>query len=74
MHKLSDLMEELGFNKDRREETTKAFIKNLVKSAYGIDIKLPSVQEKPKQQPQQLAFQLEEDFVEAPVVVRKQGA
>lgn len=74
MHKLGDLMKELGFNTDRREETARAFIKNLLKSAYGVDITIPCVQEKPKQDPVQLTFQIEEDFVESKSARRKQGA
>lgn len=38
MRKVGDLMKDLGFREDASDEVKVAFIKNLVRSAYGIEI------------------------------------
>ncbi len=74
MRKLGDLMNELGFNPNSREATAEAFIKNLMKSAYGVELKRPegSLQEAPV--PQQLSFAFEETLALKPMSVKKKGA
>ncbi len=65
MRKVGDLMKEIGFNKDSSEDVQKAFIKNLIKQAYGVEVKEPRAiasvasQAGPsKPAPQQLSFDL----------------
>ncbi|MDZ4677271.1 MAG: hypothetical protein SGI74_07135 [Oligoflexia bacterium] len=41
MERVGDLMEEMGFNKDAQDSVKAAFIKNLIKQAYGVDVALP---------------------------------
>jgi hypothetical protein len=38
MRKVGDLMKELGFREDGSDEVKKAFIKNLLRAAYGVEI------------------------------------
>lgn len=38
MRRVGDLMQELGFRKDAPESVQKAFVKNLVRAAYGADV------------------------------------
>ncbi len=38
MRKLSDLMKDYGFRDDANEEVAEAFIRNLIRSAYGVDV------------------------------------
>jgi hypothetical protein len=39
MRKVGDLMKDLGFREDASDEVKKAFIKNLIRSAYGVEVK-----------------------------------
>lgn len=39
MRRVGDFMEDLGFNADAPEGAQKAFIKNLIRAAYGADVK-----------------------------------
>lgn len=39
MKKVGDMMKDLGFKPGASEETTKAFIKNLIRQAYGVEVK-----------------------------------
>ena len=39
MRKIGDIMTELGFNKDSSTETQKAFVKHLIKAAYGVEVR-----------------------------------
>ncbi len=63
MKKVGDLMKDLGFKPGASEETTKAFIKNLIRQAYGVEVKEaftvanPSLSKGPAK-PEQLAFDL----------------
>ncbi len=41
MKKVGDLFQELGFNEKGSDEVKIAFIKNLVKAAYGVDLAGP---------------------------------
>ena len=43
MRKVSDLMLDLGFREDSAQSTKEAFIKNLMKAAYGISIQTPAM-------------------------------
>lgn len=71
MKKVGDMMKDLGFKEGASEETTKAFIKNLIRQAYGVEVKEaftvanPSPSKDPAKppliglaQPEQLAFDL----------------
>ena len=58
MEKVGDLMEKLGFRKEGSDEVKVAFIKNLIKQAYGIDVELPTEE---KKEVQQLSFNLEDN-------------
>ncbi len=42
MKKVGDLFQELGFNVSASDDVKIAFIKNLVKAAYGVDVTGPS--------------------------------
>lgn len=41
MKKVGDLFQELGFNANASDDVKIAFIKNLVRAAYGVDIPGP---------------------------------
>ncbi len=66
MKKVGDMMKDLGFKEGASEETTKAFIKNLIRQAYGVEVKEaftvsnPSPSKGPAK-PEQLAFKLDLD-------------
>ncbi|MGE0633586.1 MAG: hypothetical protein AB7O96_14330 [Pseudobdellovibrionaceae bacterium] len=42
MRKVGDIMKELGFTKDSPKATQEAFIRHLIKAAYGVDVRTPS--------------------------------
>ena len=42
MKKLGDLMKEIGFNPKGSDAVKEAFVKNLIKQAYGIHVQTPS--------------------------------
>ena len=42
MKKIGDIMEEMGFKKDASHSVKEAFIKHLIKSATGVEVKTPS--------------------------------
>ncbi len=42
MKKMGDLMQDMGFRKDAPDSVKEAFIKHLIKSAYGVDVITPS--------------------------------
>lgn len=44
MKKVGDIMKELGFNPESSVGAQEAFVKNLIKDAYGIDVKTPTEQ------------------------------
>lgn len=46
---LNDLMEELGFQKSAKQSTKAAFLKNLFKQAYGVEVTPPSIYTEPEQ-------------------------
>lgn len=72
MRKIGDLMKELGFREDASDDVKIAFIKNLARSAYGVE--LPSPQ-KAKKKPEakaspvgeQLSFSFENESPHDPV-------
>ena len=41
MESAHDIMKRLGFNEEAENSTKAAFIKNLIKQAYGFDAKIP---------------------------------
>lgn len=67
MKKVGDLMKELGFKPGANEEVTKAFIKNLIRQAYGVEVKEAAAKElaremtgdSPARKPEQLSFNIE---------------
>ena len=66
MKKISELMQEIGFNKDAPDSVKEAFIKHLIKSSTDVNVTTPSeareIRENPdkivalKNTPQQLSF------------------
>ncbi len=63
MKKVGDMMKDLGFKEGASEETTKAFIKNLIRQAYGVEVKEEFAAANPTPskgpvKPEQLAFDL----------------
>ncbi len=42
MKKLGDLMKELGFNPESPVSAQEAFIKHLIRDAYGVDVETPT--------------------------------
>ncbi len=67
MKKVGDLFQELGFNEKASDDVKIAFIKNLVRAAYGVSIPGPSVPEKkPKRSvEEQLSFNFESTLKKA---------
>ncbi len=47
MERIGDLMEQMGFNKEAEDSVKAAFIKNLIKQAYGVETLLPPRYHKP---------------------------
>jgi hypothetical protein len=41
IEKMDSIMAKLGFNPDSTDSTKAAFIKNLIKQAYGVNVELP---------------------------------
>ncbi|MCE3010692.1 MAG: hypothetical protein LW875_08770 [Proteobacteria bacterium] len=62
MKKIGDIMNDLGFREDAPRSLKEAFIKNLIKAAYGIEVETPSeaIQRKVKdlREPEQLEFDM----------------
>lgn len=42
MKKIADIMKEIGFNKHGSDAVKEAFVKNLIKQSYGINVQTPS--------------------------------
>jgi hypothetical protein len=63
MHRIGDLMKDLGFNKDAPEDTAKAFIRHLIGAANVSQIQRKSKQVEPE--PEQLSFQFEQTTTES---------
>lgn len=56
MQKAGDILADLGFSQDAPESTQKAFLKNLIKAAYGDNVEALPVEVKrpiPQQQKQE---------------------
>lgn len=72
MKKMSDIMNEMGFNKDAPDSVKEAFIKHLIKASTGVDVITPTekkiIQDNPDkivQFPKQMSFDFDEnDFHE----------
>lgn len=67
MKKINELMKDLGFNPKGSDSVKEAFIKNLIKASYGVDVVTPTekkiIQANPDkivQFPNQMSF----DFVD----------
>lgn len=80
MKKASDLMKDLGFNKDAPVATQEAFIKHLIKAATGASVITPTekkiIQENPDkivQFPKQLAFDFADEELLAPAKKSKKA-
>ncbi len=41
MDRVDSIMERLGFREDGDDSVKAAFVKNLIKQAYGVDVKIP---------------------------------
>jgi hypothetical protein len=41
LRQIGEIMKEMGFNKNSSTGTQAAFIKHLIKKAYGVDVELP---------------------------------
>ena len=41
MRHIEEIMKNLGFDKNSSEATQAAFVKHLVKKAYGVDLEIP---------------------------------
>lgn len=72
MKKIKTVMEELGFNPAGPDSVKEAFIKHLIKSAYGVQVTTPSEKREIQANPQkvkalqpslpvQLSFNLEDE-------------
>lgn len=71
MKKASDLMKEMGFNKNAPVATQEAFLKHLIKAATGASVVTPTekkiIQENPDkivQFPKQLAFDFADEDIQ----------
>lgn len=67
MRKLGDLMKDLGFNEQAAPGAQEAFLKNLIREAYGVDLPTPTERrqarqesERKKRQGEQLSFDLKD--------------
>lgn len=72
MRRVGDLMKELGFREGASDEVKIAFIKNLIRSAYGVEVHDTQNLDKNKalkaaQQGEQLAFEMDEGERRDPV-------
>jgi hypothetical protein len=67
MKKVGDLFQELGFNEKASDDVKIAFIKNLVRAAYGVNIPSPSTPEKKPKQifEEQLSFNFDKTLKKA---------
>ena len=80
MKKVSELMQEMGFNKNAPVATQEAFIKHLIKAATGADVITPTekiiIQENPDkivQFPKQLSFDFADEENLAPAKKSKKA-
>jgi hypothetical protein len=39
---INEIIQEMGFNKSSPQSVQEAFIKNLIKAAYGVDVETPN--------------------------------
>jgi hypothetical protein len=76
MKKVGELMKELGFKPGANEEVTKAFVKNLIRQAYGVEVKEAAAKELTREltanspaKPEQLSFN-----IDTPITPRKKLA
>lgn len=69
MKKVGELMKDLGFNPNGSDSVKEAFVKNLIKAAYGVDVLTPTEKKIIQNNPQkivsfpqaQMAFDFEDD-------------
>lgn len=55
-----EILSEMGFDKGAKQSTKAAFIKYLIKQAYGVEVELPAIyQAQAATEPQQLSFNLD---------------
>lgn len=80
MKKVSELMQEMGFNKDAPVATQEAFIKHLIKASTGASVVTPAekkiIQENPDkivQFPKQLSFDFADDDNQLPAPKTKKA-
>ncbi len=60
MKKVGEIMSEAGFKAGSSTATQEAFIKYLIKQAYGVEVKTPSEKIKEHSSPEQLSFNFEQ--------------
>jgi hypothetical protein len=61
MKKVGSLMKDMGFKVDSNSATQEAFIKYLIKQAYGVEVKTPSEKKQSlNRSPEQLSFKFDE--------------
>jgi hypothetical protein len=56
MKKIGEIMDELGFNKNAPDSVKEAFLKNLIRSAYGVDVQTPTEKVEAERVGEQLSF------------------
>ena len=72
MERVDVIMERLGFKKDSDEGTKAAFVKNLIKQAYGVEVPLPQQYEMPTHdQPPQTMEELNRQTLEGKPLPKK---
>ncbi len=54
MKKMGELMKDLGFNPNSATSAQEAFIKHLIKSAYGVEVMTPSEKKIIQDNPQKI--------------------
>lgn len=74
VRKVGDIMKEMGFSKDSSPSVQEAFVRHLIKSAYGKDVRSPSqdlklvtekeLVQKPAEEKSKESAQLSFDFAE----------
>ena len=64
MKKMGQIMSEMGFTKDAPQATKEAFIKHLIKAAYGVEVETPTEKQIKKEKvasEAQLSFDFDQD-------------
>lgn len=54
MKKMNEMMKDLGFNAEGSDSVKEAFIKNLIKAAYGVNVVTPTEKKIIQENPQKI--------------------